>query len=372
MSAKGNKQKWTIIGGGNGGQSMAGHLAIMGFPVKLYDIFPETIEAIRKQGGIKVEGAVEGFGKLELATTDISQALEGADIVIVVAPALAHKAIAKDCAPLLKDDQVIVLHPGSTFGVLEFKQTLVENDCYADLVIAEAESLLYACRSKKPGHANILGVKECLKVAAFPAKENERVLKMLNTAFPQMYAGANVLEVSLSNLNAMMHPGPTLLNTSLIESIHEWLYYWDGITPSIGEFVEQMDKERLAVAEALGIKLKSVGEMYKILYGVEGESLSEAVKKNKAYEGVKGQKNIRTRYVLEDIPMGLVPMVSLGKMLGIDVSRMETIVKLGEFLLDKDFTKEGRTVDKIGLIDMTPEEVINYVETGIRGQRALA
>ena len=31
--------------------------------------------------------------------------------------------------------------------------------------------------------------------------------------------------------NAMMHPAPTLLNTSLIESGRDWLYYRDGITP---------------------------------------------------------------------------------------------------------------------------------------------
>ena len=42
--------KWTIIGGGNGGQSLAGHLAIMGFPVRLYDIFPDTVKAIQTLG----------------------------------------------------------------------------------------------------------------------------------------------------------------------------------------------------------------------------------------------------------------------------------------------------------------------------------
>ncbi|PAB58481.1 NAD/NADP-dependent octopine/nopaline dehydrogenase family protein [Anaeromicrobium sediminis] len=366
------KLTWAIIGGGNGGQSMAGHMGIMGFPVRLYDIFPDTIEAIKSQGGIKVEGEVEGFGKLEFATTKINEVLDGADIIIVVAPALAHRAIAKDCAPHLKDGQVVVLHPGSTFGALEFKQVLEEENCTSNVVIAETESLIYACRSVKPGHVNILGIKGSLKTAAIPANKTEMVVELLNTAYPQMYPGSNVMEISLGNLNAMMHPAPTLLNTSLIESVHDWLYYWDGITPSIGKYVEEMDKERLSIVKALGLNSVDVLENYKIYYNAEAPTLSEAVKKNEAYGGVKGQKSLNTRYVLEDIPMGLVPIVSLGKMLGLDVSRMETIVKLGEQLLDKDFTKTGRTVESLGLSDMTVEEMMSYVETGIRGKIALA
>ena len=242
LSTQAKQYTWAIIGGGNGGQSMAGDLAIMGFNVRLYDIFPETIEAINRQGGIEVKGQVEGFGRLELATTNISEALNGSEIVVVVAPALAHAAIAKDCAPYLQDNQVVVLHPGATFGVLEFKKVLEEEGCNANVILAETESLLYACRCNKPGNANIFGVKKRLKMASFPAKEINKVIEMVNTAFPQMYGGANIMEIDLGNLNAMMHPAPTLLNTSLIESEHEWLYYLEGITPSIGEYVEEMDK----------------------------------------------------------------------------------------------------------------------------------
>ena len=70
-SHPGHKPTWTVIGGGNGGQALAGHLALMGFPVRLYDIVPETIDVIRGQQGIQVDGAVKGFGRIEFATTDL-------------------------------------------------------------------------------------------------------------------------------------------------------------------------------------------------------------------------------------------------------------------------------------------------------------
>jgi len=360
------KLTWAVIGGGNGGQSLSGHLALMGFSVRLYDIFPQTIEAIQSAGGIQVDGTVTGFGKIELATTDISQAVAGADIVMIVAPAIAHRDIAVNCAPYLTDGQIIFIHPGATGGALEFKKVLVDQGCDKSTTLAEAESLLYACRSQQPGHTTIFGIKKELMVAALPASETHRVVKLLNTAFPQMHAGANVLETSLSNANAMMHPAPTLLNTSLIESGNDWLYYWDGITPSIGTFIEALDEERLAVASAFGLNLPGILEWYKIHYGAVGETLSDTVKQNQAYAEVQGQKTLHTRYLLEDIPTGLVPMAYLGHMAGVEVTRMETVIKLGEFLTGQDLTTSGRTPENLGLAGMTIREIRQYIETGVR------
>jgi opine dehydrogenase len=360
------QSRWAIIGGGNGGHSLSGHLSLMGFPVRLYDIFPDTIKAINARGGIEVDGEVNGFGKIDLATTNLAEALDGADVVMIVAPAVAHRTIARNCVPHLVDGQIVFIHPGATGGALEFRKVLDDEKCQARVLIAEANSLLYTCRSPRPGYASILGIKNCLTVAALPANETQKVLSILNTAFPQMHAGSTVLETSLGNFNAMMHPAPTVLNTSLIESGRDWLYYWDGITPTIGAFVEEMDQERLAVARAFGLQLESIREWYKNTYGADGKTLSEAVKKNKAYEKVQGQKTLHTRYLLEDIPMGLVPMVSLGKMLGVSVTRMETIIKLGEFLIGKDLTTTGRTLENLGLAGMRAEDILRLVEKGPR------
>ncbi len=355
---------WAIVGGGNGGQSLAGHLALKGFSVRLYDIFPETIEAIRASGGIHVDGVVKGFGALEAATTHIDEAIDGAHIVMIVAPATAHRSIAKVCAPFLQDGQIVFIHPGSTGGALEFKQVLADEECPAMVTLAESNSLLYACRCLQPGYASIFGIKKELTVSALPAVEIDTVMAILNLAFSQMVPGRHVLETSLSNPNAMMHPAPTLLNTSLIESDQKWLYYWDGITPSIGAMVENLDRERVALGSVFGLDLASIRTWYKQAYGAEGSNLTEVVRDNPAYAEVKGQTALKTRYLMEDIPMGLVPMVSLGKAMGATVDRMETIVKLAEFLLNEDLISNGRTVETMGLVDKTASEILRFVETG--------
>ena len=357
---------WAIIGGGNGGQSMAGHLALMGYRVRLYDIFQQTVDAINDQGGIHVDGVVEGFGTLELATTDLGKALSGADVLAVVAPAVNHRVIAENCLPHLADGQIVILHPGATCGAFEFKKVLDDGGCKANIPIAETNSLIYACRSPKPGYASILGVKQDLRLATLPADANARVLDIVQEAFPQVVGAKNVLQTSLENANAVMHPAPTILNTSLIESKHDWLYYWEGVTPTIGQFVEELDQERLAIGKAFGLELDSIMDFYRKAYQVDAPNLSDAVRKNGAYEKIQGQKDLRTRYLQEDIPTGLVPMIELGKMLGVDVSRMETIVKLGEFLLGEDYFASGRTLKNLGLDNMSSAELEHYVQTGER------
>ena len=355
---------WAVIGGGNGGQALAGHLALMGYRVRLYDIFGETIDTIDRQGGIQLTGVVEGFGQLALATTDIAMALDGADAIVVVTPATAHRSVAEACAPHLRDGQTVILHPGATCGALEFRHTLAACGLAAPVPVAETNTLIYACRATAPGHVSILGIKDHLQIATLPATDNARVAAPLQDAFPQTIPAESVLETSLGNANAVVHPAPTLLSTALIESPHEWRYYLDGLTPTIGRFVETVDNERLALGDAFGIALTPIVEWYRIAYGVEAATLSDAVRSNPAYAHVKGQKEVGTRYLLEDIPTGLVPMIELGRLMGIDTPRMEVVARLGCYLLEEDFFADGRGLKRLGLDGMAACDVTQYVTTG--------
>lgn len=358
------KLKWAVIGGGNGGQAAAGHLGVNGFSVRLFDIMEDTVNAINDQGGIKVEGAVKGFGKVEKATSDIAEAIEDADIIMVILPALYHRDVAKKLAPHIRSTQILFIHPGATFGAFEFKQVFEEEGAPDSVIIAEAQSLLYACRLNKPGYASIKGIKDNLMVAAIPAFKTGMVVEKIQQAFSTVIAGKNVLDTSLNNLNAIMHPGPTLLNTSMIESPYDWRYYWDGVTPTIGAYIEKMDMERVDLGKKMGLELEPVLQMYRTLYNVEGETLTEVVKKNKAYEEVMGQKRVDTRYMLEDVPMSLYPFVSMAQQLGTPFEKMEIVCKFSSYLLDRDFIQEARTMKTLGFENMTAEEIIQYAETG--------
>ena len=178
----------TVVGAGHGGKAMAAHLALMEFPIVLYNRTPENVAAIKELGGIYLEsydGGPRGFGKLEMVTSSLAEALENAQLVMVVVPSSAHGDIAKACAPYLTDGQIVVLHPGRTCGAIEFTRVIRNNGCTADVAVAEAETFIYASRSDGPAQARIFRIKEAVPLAALPSDSNQLVLDYMHEVFPQ-------------------------------------------------------------------------------------------------------------------------------------------------------------------------------------------
>lgn len=365
------KISYAILGAGNGGQTLAAKLSLGGFKVNLYDYSQELISKIAAQGYISIkEDGVEAKAYVNLLTTDMEEAIKDTDIVMVVNPAIYHGAIAAKCAPYLTENQIVFLHPGSTFGALEFRQKLMENNCRYTIPVSESNTLLYACRAVAPGNVHVGGKKDRILVATLPAEDNPRVCNVLKEAFPEIEEAKNIMVTSFDNTNPIFHPAPTLLSSSWVESGKDFLYYYEGISQSIGEFILGMDKERVNVGIALGLEygvdLIETLKQYEIEYGVKGINISEVVKNVAAYSEILGPKTLKTRYIYEDIPTGLVPLVSLGKQLGVRVEKMELIIKLAEQLLNEDFTTPGRTVKNLGIEGMSPEELMEFSKSGYK------
>jgi opine dehydrogenase len=198
-------ERYTVIGAGHGGKAMAAHLALMGLKVNLYNRTFEHIQIIKVRGGIDLdsgEAVLRGFGRMNLVTSDMREALEGAQMIMVVVPSSAHVDVAKTAAPFLKDGQTVILHPGRTCGAIEFAKTLKDSGCTSDVTIAEAETFIYASRSDGPNQARIFRIKEAVPLAALPAFRTRAVLDALNPVYPQFIDGVNVLHTGLNNMTA--------------------------------------------------------------------------------------------------------------------------------------------------------------------------
>ncbi len=357
-------QVWAIIGGGNGGQAMAGHLALMGEKVRLFDVIPTTIDLINQQSGIYVTGVINGFGKLEFATTDMGKAMDGAYNIIIVLPSIYHKSIGDQCVRHLRDGQIVFLHPEASCGALAFKKAMKDAGISVDIVIGAANTLLYAVRTIKPGTVDISGVKKSLYMAALPSSRGDVLERTIGKVFPNFKLCPNVLFTSIGNNNAMMHPAPSLLNVARIEAQQDYLYYIDGITPSVGAFVEQMDSERIALGKAFGFDMKTLKECYREMYNSgdmsEKDTLSELCKKVAAYREIKAQKTLRTRYIFEDVPYSLVALQSLAKIAKVATPCIDAVVQLARSMLYGELD-EGRTCEALGIDGMTKEDLLRFV-----------
>jgi opine dehydrogenase len=341
---------------------MAGHLAILGYPVSIYTRSRERIENIQERGVIEVQGEVVGDGFVERATNDIKEAVEDADIIMVVVPAVGHRFMAEQSAPHLRSGQVVILNPGRTFGAIEFRQVLSEKNRDADVTIAEAQTLLYVSRQLDFTRAKILAIKNHVPVAAIPTERTAEVLGVITKVFPQFVAARSVLETSMDNIGAVFHPAITIFNAGRIESHANFEFYVEGVTPSLGKAIEAVDEERLGVAQALGIHSHTAREWLRSAYNSTGENLYEAIQATAGYRGVKAPESLMHRYLHEDIPTGLVPMSSLGDLLNVPTPSMNALTDLACALHGIDYRKEGRTVEHLGLSRMNAQQIRSSVE----------
>jgi len=363
------KINFTVVGAGHGGKAMAAHLALLGFPTTLYNRTYDRIYAIKERGGIDLEGsegAPNGFGKLNCVTSVMEEALENADVIMVVVPSSAHVDIAKASAPYLKDGQIVILHPGRTCGAIEFTKVLKDNNCLADVTVSEAETFIYASRADGPAQARIFRIKEAVPIAALPATRTSLVLDVIHEAYPQFIDGINVLQTGLNNMGAIFHPALTILNAGWIETTHgDYQFYIDGVTPSVARVLEALDRERVTVASALGIRARTALEWLKLAYDTTGTDLCDAIHNQPGYYGIKAPPTLNHRYIFEDVPMSLVPIASLGEYFGVSVMAIDSIIRLSCIIHQTDYRRRGRTVEKLGINKLSINELKHYVEEGV-------
>lgn len=353
------KPKFAVIGAGHGGLAMAGHLAIMGFEVNLYNRSEERLWGVKSTGGIRIESdfGLEGFGEIRIATTDMKEAIENVDIIMVVVPATAHRFIAEQMGPHLKDGQIIVLNPGRTFGALEFKQVLNSMNIKTDVIIAETQTFIYASRAIGPGQAKIFRIKNSIPIASIRAHLIPEVLKKLRIAYPQFVPGDNIFKTSFDNIGAVFHPTLCILNAGWIEDVSDFQFYVQGVTPSVAKVLEEVDSERVKVAEALGIRSLTAREWLYLAYSASGDTLYDAMMANPGYRGILAPKRLNMRYLTEDVPTSLVPIASVGKKLGVETPTINSLIHLASLLNQTDYWEIGRTVERLNIADLSLREL---------------
>jgi opine dehydrogenase len=358
------EKRVAIIGAGNGGHAAAFELTQKGFLVHLCDINERVIEEIRNLGGIHATGRLEGFAKIPLVTTDLKEAVEGADAILPMVPRYAHRSLAHNLASCLRKDQHILLCPGSTLGEIEFAKVLRENG--RNQPVSTVATLPYACRLKEPGKVSISLVTKALLFASFPGKETEKEARFFSELFPTIMKVSNGLEAGLNNGNPVTHPVPTLLNAARIERGESFLFYREGVTPSVARVNQKLDEERMALCHALGFRTISLTERL-FLTGYTNKIYNtplEAYHGSEAFASIMAPKSLHDRYIFEDIPYGLVTFVSLGERLNVPTPTMRLIVDLAIEVIGVDFWKEGMTLAQLGLDGLDRNGLLQFMEEG--------
>jgi len=116
------------------------------------------------------------------------------------------------------------------------------------------------------------------------------------------------------------------------------------------------------------MELPTAVEWLKNSYGAEGADLYEALQNNESYRGIKApvlpdlEAKKGLRYVIEDVPSGLVPVSELGRKFGVPTPSIDAVIELANTIFEADFRTSGRNLTQLGLQDLTPDQIRNIDE----------
>ncbi|MCL5735731.1 MAG: NAD/NADP octopine/nopaline dehydrogenase family protein [Actinobacteria bacterium] len=367
----GDKLKVTVVGAGHGGLATAGHIALDGHSVTIFSFYESELEPIRDNGGIKLEGGVEGFADSVKVAASIDAAVRGADLVLVNMPALAHRTVASLLVGCLKGGQVLLFTPGRTGGALEVYNIFRRYQFKEKVTLAEAQTFLYATESRGPAHVEIMKVKERVRAAALPASDNDVLGETMAKIYPMYTTATNVIETSINNVGGVVHPAPMLMNSGLLERAaggEDLRYYRDIVTRFVcGGVLEKLDEEKANVGRAFDVPVMTLRDWYAEAYGVKGDSIYEALQNNHYYVGFSAPHHVLGyHHVLDEVPNSLVSTVNLASIVGVETPMTQAISNLACAALGVNFWSEGRSLDRLGIAGKSRDEVLEFVNSGKR------
>ena len=321
---------------------MAAHLALNGVPVNLWNRTQEHIQEVLDSGTIHCSGIESGEAILSKVSVNMGEVVT--DFVMVTTPSSAHKDIARQLAPFVHKDMIVVLNPGRTFGAIEFAEELKQQGVSDLPHIAETQTIVYTCRKSGPNSTAILALKNDVEIAAIRGSSIEYIMEQMPECLkPYFKPVSSVGETSLSNIGMILHCAPVMMNVGWIESEKvDFKYYYDGISKSIARFIEKLDTERQAVAKAGGFNVESLKQWLERTYETYGTDLYECIQNNYAYKEIDAPPTINSRYIFEDVPNGLVPVEAMGREFGIPTPNITTIINLACAVMETDYRGSGR------------------------------
>lgn len=362
-----------IIGAGNGGCATAVELTLKGFDITLCSAYaPNHILPLMNKGGLEYSGSLgEGFVNLR-ATIDIQQGVEDAQLIVMVTPSPIHEAYAKMLAPLLSRKQIpIVLSGSGTGGALHVYRILKEMGI-SQPIIGETDILPYAARLVSPIHIRIFHKVKWRLFSCFPSRHSSNLYSDIKSMYPELELADNVLQTSLSNINAILHPPGMILNAGWIESTGgDFLFYSQGVTSAIAQVIAEIDAERIEILRKAGLKPRGLAELL-YRYGFSSvdsnSSILESVKSSSNISEIRSPNILNHRYLLEDVGYGLVPMSQIAKVFGVKTQNIDSLINLACILNNIDHWENGMTLEKLGLLNIHPETINLYLEKGIIAQ----
>jgi opine dehydrogenase len=348
-----------VVGAGFGGKGIAASLGLDGFRIRIHDIDPERVAPIQAIKGLRIAKHAKDFVPIELASTRLEEVVDGAPVILVSTYGNEHEAVARQLAPLLRDGQIVLLVQGHFMGSWLFQRTLKAAGCTAQVDVGEMDSYPYMLGILAPDTVEMGTVKAQWRLSVTPASRAQAVMDRVGFMFPGMVSGKSLLDAAFSP-GGLFHICGIVTNVGRVEGPERYNFYAANMVPSVCNFIDAMDRERIAVAKTYSVHVDDVRTWLKKTYNLSHPTLSETLQEMAFthYEHAPAPKSLKHRYLVQDVGCGLVGALSLARAAGIATPVSDAAVTIADALTGRDFFAEGRNLERLGLAGKSPQEII--------------
>lgn len=353
-----------VIGAGNVGCALAADLALRGVEVRIFNRSRERLDAIRAAGGVAATGEIEGFAPIRVVTGSLADATEGAAVVVVAVPTASLPAYASALAEATSDEQVIWLNPGHSGGALYLTAAFERSIGPHRRRFCQLTTASHVSRLTGPAEVRVFLLPRAA-VAALPTEHLQECHATLDALLPGQFGMAqNVLEADLANVNAILHPPGMVCNAGWIEATGgDFAFYADASTRAVGRIMDAIDHERLAIAARYDVPALPFPDLFQRLGFTANRAADahSAVHDSQLIHPIRSPVALDHRYLHEDVAWGLVPWIHLAAAADLRTPAITALTTLAGVLNDIDYAHEGLTIKRMGLANLTAEQIRSRV-----------
>jgi opine dehydrogenase len=352
-----------VLGGSHGAYASAADLTLAGHRVRLWRRRREDLTEVAGGLTLRAEGR-QGVAKLDRATADLREAVDGADVVLVPLPATTHEDIGRRLAGVLTQRQVVLLAPG-TLGSFVVAREIGRAGGAMPLALAETGTLPYLARKTGPATVSAPVRAANLPVGVFPASRSKEALARVTELFPATRPCVDAVDVALTNAGPVIHPPRVLVNAGAIDA-GRFDIHAAGTTASARKLIDAVDGERVAARGGWGYPAPhyELATYYETARAAEGLYGAGAKEKLVASGLWSETLTFEHRYVTEDVELGLPFFESAARTVSTASPTISGLLGVFAALLGRPLAGRGRDLDHLGLGELTLREVRELFHAG--------
>lgn len=333
-----------ILGAGGIGLALAHFLLKKGADVMLSAPSLKTFAGETQV--VTATGIDEGRAPVSVAVS-AARAVDGADIVFICSPAWSHAGLIDEIAEHLRPGSTAIISAQYSLGALRLASRARAHAI--DVRVAAWSTTAATARRSAPLQVRIMTQRPKIDVAAVDPADTAPVTRLCADLLGERFNATTMACIALANVNPIAHAPNALCNITRIERGERWRNY-EMMTPGVCAVIEALDRERLAVANRIGLTLPSLTQHINTSFGVPEGTLADMCAHILATRGgPDGPSELGTRYVTEDVPFGIMPVIAMGRAAGLDMATHVAVAAVLSTFYGRDFRRENTLLDLAGV-----------------------